>query len=148
MISSTIEDLRPEREVADRAIRKLNLTRFRSETFGSVAHAPKVICALLAEQCDIFVLIIGKRHGYIIESDRISVVEFEYRTARAQNPGKILVYVKDGVDREPLLTEFIKRVEDFEHGYFRSSFTTPDDLHDKIQRDIGRWLASKVKQSN
>jgi hypothetical protein len=147
MISSTVEDLGPEREAADRAIRRLHLTRFRAETFGSVPHSPKVICALLAEQCDIFVLIIGKRHGYVIESEGISVVEFEYRVARAQNPQKILVYVKDGVDREPRLTEFLKRVQDFEHGYFRSSFTTPEDLHDKIQRDIARWLASQVKQN-
>lgn len=147
MISSTIKDLGPERDVADRAIRELNLTRFRSETFGSVPHPPKVVCEFLAQQCDIFVLIIGNQYGYIIESEGISVVEFEYRTARAQNRQKILVYVKSGVDREPPLTEFLKRVEDFERGYFRSSFITPDDLHDKIQADITRWLAWQVMQS-
>lgn len=146
MISSTVEDLRPEREVADRAIRELNLTRFRAETFGSVPHPPKVVCEFLAQQCDIFLLIIGERYGYIM-SDGKSVVEFEYRTARAQNRQKILVYVKDGVDREPRLTEFLRRVQDFEDGYFRSSFTTPADLHDKIQGDITRWLAWQVMQS-
>jgi len=143
MISSTVEDLRAEREVVDRAIHELQLTRFRAETFGSVPHPPKVVCELLAEQCDIFVLIIGKRYGYVM-SDGMSVVEFEYRIARAQNPQKILVYVKDGVKRKPPLTEFLKCVQDFEHGYFRSSFSTPDDLHDKIQGDITRWLASQV----
>lgn len=147
MISSTVDDLIEEREVADRAIRELQLTRFRAETFGSVPHPPKVVCELLAEQCDIFVLIIGKRYGYIM-SDGISVVEFEYRIARAQNPQKILVYVKDGVDREPRLTEFLKDVQHFEHGYFRSSFTTPNELHDKIQGNIARWLTSKVIQTN
>jgi hypothetical protein len=146
MISSTVEDLGPEREVADRAIRKLNLTRWRSETFGSVPHPPKVVCEFLAQQCDIFLLIIGERYGHTM-SDGKSVVEFEYRTARAQNPQKILVYVKDVVDREPQQKEFLKCVQDFEHGYFRSSFSTPDDLHDKIQSDIGRWLAWQVMQS-
>jgi hypothetical protein len=143
MISSTVEDLRPERDAVDRAIRGLNLTRFRAETFGSVPHPPKVICALLAEQCDIFLLIIGERSGYMIESEGISVVEFEFRVARAQNREKILVYVKDGVDREPILEEFLKRVEHFEHGYFRSLFTTPDDLHQKVQGDVARLLAYK-----
>jgi hypothetical protein len=145
MISSTVDDLVEEREAVDRAIRELKLTRFRAETFGSVPHSPKVICALLAEQCDIFVLIIGERPGYMIESEGISVVEFEFQVARAQNREKILVYVKDGVDRdhEPLLKEFLNRVEHFEEGYFRTLFTTPDDLHNKVQGDVARWLRSK-----
>ena len=77
MISSTFDDLGQEREAVDIAIQELQLTRFRAETFGSVPHPPKVICALLAEQCDIFVLILGERYGYVM-SDGRSVVEFEY----------------------------------------------------------------------
>ncbi|HKG45971.1 MAG TPA: DUF4062 domain-containing protein [Pyrinomonadaceae bacterium] len=144
MISSTSDDLIEEREAADIAIRELQLTRFRAETFGSVPHPPKVVCALLAEQCDIFVLIIGERYGYIM-SDGISVVEFEYSVARKENREKILVYVKKGVDREPLLDEFRRRVEDFESGYFRSSFKAAADLRPKIQGDIVRWLAYRPK---
>jgi len=140
MISSTSDDLSEEREAADIAIRELQLIRFRAETFGSVPHPPKVVCALLAEQCDIFVLIIGERYGYVM-SDGISVVEFEYSVARKENPEKILVYVKQGVDREPLLEEFRRRVEDFESGHFRSFFIAADDLRLKIQGDIVRWLA-------
>jgi len=145
MISSTTDDLLEEREAADIAIRDLKLIRFRAETFGSVPHPPKVICALLAEQCDIFVLIIGERYGYIM-SDGRSVVEFEYSIARQENPEKILVYVKQGVDREPLLEEFLRCVEDFETGYFRSFFTAAADLRPKIQGDIARWLASHQNQ--
>ncbi len=145
MISSTTDDLIEEREAADIAIRELQLTRFRAETFGSVPHPPKVICELLAEQCDIFVLILGERYGYIM-SDGISVVEFEYSIARKDNPEKILVYVKQGVGREPLLEEFLRRVEDFENGYFRSFFKAAGDLHPKIQGDIVRWLKSRPNE--
>lgn len=144
MISSTTDDLIEEREAADVAIRELQLTRFRAETFGSVPHPPKVVCALLAEQCDIFVLIIGERYGYVM-SDGISVVEFEYSVARKENPEKILVYVKQGVDREPPLEEFCQRLEDFETGYFRSFFKAADDLRPKIQADIVRLLAYRPK---
>lgn len=146
MISSTVDDLIEEREVTERAIRELQLTGFRAETFGSVPHPPKVVCEFLAQQCDIFVLIIGKRYGHIM-SDGISVVEFEYRVARAQNPQKILVYIQDDVDREPRLTEFLKCVQDFDHGFFRSFFTTPNDLHGKVQGNIARWLAWQVIQN-
>lgn len=146
MISSTVEDLTQERDAADRAILGLHLTRFRAETFGSRPHSPRTICAGMAEQCDIFILIVGERYGSIIEPERISVVEFEYGIARKQNPEKILVYVKEVVTREPLLEKFRKDVQDFTGGYFTSSFTSPEDLFEIIQRDIALWLTSRVKQ--
>lgn len=141
MISST-HDLRDEREAADIAIGELQLDRFRAETFGSVPHSPEVICELLAEQCDIFVLILGERYGYVM-SDGRSVVEFEYSVARKKNRDKILAYVKQDVVREPLQEEFCRRVEDFETGHFRSFFKAADDLRPKIRGDIVRWLASR-----
>lgn len=144
MISSTVQDLEPEREAADRAIRGLNLDRFRAEKFGSLPHPPEVICALLAEQCDIFVLIIGERYGYEIESRKISVVEFEYEVACAQDRGKILVYIKDGVTREPRLEAFVRRLEDFERGHFRTLFKTADELPEKIQGDISRLVLLRM----
>lgn len=147
MISSTVMDLGPEREAAERAIRSLNLTRFGAETFRNAPHAPKAICALLAEQCDIFLLIIGERYGYVVESEEISVVEFEYKVARAQNPAKILVYVKEGVNREPRLGEFLNRLQDFEHGHFTSWFTSAEDLQKKIQRDIVNWIAATTGEN-
>ena len=145
MISSTVEDLGPEREAADRAITGLKLTRFRAETLGSFPHSPEVICALMAEQCDVFILIIGERYGYEIKSRKISVVEFEYDIARKQNRGKILVYIKEGVTREPRLADFVKRLEDFESGHFRTLFKTPEELTAKIQSDVARWIVSRMQ---
>lgn len=146
MISSTVDDLGPEREAADLAIRSLKLSRFRAEKLGSLPHSPEEICALMAEQCDIFVLIIGERYGYTIRSREKSVVEFEYEVARKQNRGKILVYIKEGVTREPELEPFVKRVEDFEEGHFRTLFKTADELPEMIQGDIARWIRSNGPQ--
>ena len=144
MICSTIEDLAEEREAADRAIQGLKLTRFRSGTFGSLSCTPLEVCALLAQQCSLFVLIIGRRYGSIIESQGISVVEFEYRVAREQNSHKILAFVKEPVEREPREKEFLQRVQNFEYGYFTSEFTTPEDRYEAIQCDVSRWLTSHV----
>lgn len=145
MISSTVNDLLQERDAADRAIRALHLDRFRAETFGSLPHTPRKICEFMADYCDLFILIIGQRYGHVIEPERISVVEFEYEVAHAQNPQKILVYVKNGVEREPRLQEFLQKVQDFEVGYFRSSFDTPEQLYERIHIDIARWLVSQTK---
>jgi hypothetical protein len=145
MISSTIEDLAQEREAAACAIDNLRLTQIRSESSG-LSHTRRDISALLAAQCDIFILIIGERYGDTIEPEGISFVEFEYEAARAQNPGKILVYVKDGVNRDARLEKFLQRLEDFDH-HLRS-LSTPENLYEQIQRDLARWLTSHVKHQN
>lgn len=71
-------------------------------------------------------------------------MEFEYKVAREQNSKKILVYVKEPVERETREKEFLQRVQHFERGYFTSEFTTPEDLYEGIQRDVSRWLTSHV----
>jgi hypothetical protein len=147
MISSTVEDLGPERDAADQAIHGLKYERFRAETLGSLPHSPEMVCAYMAEKCDVFVLIIGERYGYEIKSKKQSVVEFEYEHARARDRGKILVYIKEGVTREPRLETFVKRVEDFESGHFRTLFKTADELPLKIQGDIARWVLLRTRQN-
>ena len=142
MISSTVKDLAQERAAAERAIRSLNLEGFRAETIGSRPYTPKKLCALWAEQCNAFVLIIGERYGHIIKSTGKSVVEFEFDVAYKQNQEKIFVYVKDGVTREPELEKFLERLRDFDDGYI---FTKADDLAEKIKHDLSEWLA-EVKQ--
>ena len=144
MISSTIKDLRPERDVVDRALRTLNLEGFRSEILGSLPETPEAICKSRAEQCHIFILITGERYGHIIKSRDVSVVEFEYDVARSQNPGKILVYIKDGVTRESRLQDFVDRLLDFEDGYVTTSFTSPDELSKRIPGDVTDWLKSQL----
>jgi hypothetical protein len=142
MISSTIEDLKPERDAAERAISALRFIPLRSEKFGSASGPPREICRALAEQCRIFILIIGERYGSRIEPERISVVEFEFRAAYAQNPGKILLYVKDDVRYEPEVEEFLKRLQHFNEGFFRALFKTPEELYEILLPDMTRWNTS------
>lgn len=42
--------------------------------------------------------------------------------------------------------EFLQKVQDFESGYFRSSFDTPEELYERIHIDVARWLVLQVKQ--
>jgi uncharacterized protein DUF4062 len=144
-ISSTGDDLANERKVVNNTLSGLHFEKFRATTSESLPHLPRRTRTLFAEQCDIFILIIGEQYGPLIETEGISIVEVEYKVAHAQNPEKILLYVKDGVNREPRLEEFIQRVKDSERGHVMSSFTTPEDLHGKIQHDLSRWLTFEVK---
>lgn len=145
MVSSTVEDLKPERDAADRAIRGLHLDGFLAEKYGSFPNAPSDICEYMSRHCDIFILIIGQRYGYVPEPGPKSVVQLEYEAAREDNPEKILSYVKKGVLREDKLEEFLKEVENFKSGYLRSEFTSPKQLREQIKIDIMRWLTSRAK---
>jgi hypothetical protein len=69
-------------------------------------------------------------------------------TALAQNPDKILLYVKDRVSRDAELIEFLKRLEAFNVGFYRSLFKTPEELYEQIQKDIARWLTSQKRRNN
>ena len=146
MISSTI-DLQQERDAAEKAIRGLYLVPLRSETFGSYSRPPREICRLFAEKCNIFVLITGERYGSLIEPEKISVVEFELNVALEQNPDKILLYVKDRVSRDDELVKFLKKLEQFDVGYYRTLFKTPEELYEQIQKDIARWLTSQTRRN-
>jgi len=141
MISSTVKDLIHEREAVDSAIRKLNLDGFRAEKIGSLPYTPKAVCALWAEQSNVFILIIGQRYGSTIEPEGISGTHFEYEVARANNVEKILVYVKEGVEREERLQKFLDTVLDFQDGHFVTFFTTPQELVEKVPQDVIRLLA-------
>ena len=66
------------------------------------------------------------------------MVKLAAQGLKAEDPS--ILRVLGGIS--PIDPSFLKRLQDFEHGYFRSLFTTPEDLHEKIQRDIGRWLTS------
>jgi hypothetical protein len=86
MISSTIEDLSAEREAADHAIRHFQFERFRSETMTSIPRSPREVCEAMARTCDVQVLLIGARYGWIIPELAISVTERECQFSRARDP--------------------------------------------------------------
>jgi len=144
-IGSTVEDLVEEREAAAEAIRTLRLTELRREMFETPSEPLRNVYAFLAEECHIFILIIGESYGSQMEPDGISVAEFQYQVARQQSPENILVYVKDDVVREPRLQNFLTRVQEAEHIYIRS-FITPEELYEKVQRGIADWLTVHGKQ--
>lgn len=145
MVSSTF-DLILERKAADIAIRELHLDGFLAEKYESIASTPRDVCEFVAMNCDMFILIIGERYGHVPEGGGISVVQLEYEAARADSPQKILAYVKEGVIREEVrLLEFLKVVENYNSGHFRSSFTSPTQLGEKIQQGIMKWLVSRAR---
>lgn len=84
-ISSTIRDLHYLRDAIRESVEDLHYNPVMSD-YGEVGYiAPSTassLCYRSIEQCQIFVLIIGRRYN-ASQSDGLSVTHVEYRTARA-----------------------------------------------------------------
>jgi len=151
MISSTVEDLAQERSAVDTAIRDFRFERFRSESMGSLSRSPEQVCDEMAMECDLFILIIGEKYGWIIPHLDISVTELEFDVARKDNPGKILVYEKslNSNARELPADRLLKKATDFTTGYFRAApFENTTELVKRVKDDIAIWISSQIRSGH
>src|SRR5262249_20330290 len=101
MISSTMYDLKPEREAAHAAIADAKMTPWWAESppaqFGGLA--PRKFCQRMAEQSDLFLLIVGPSYGFTPEKTRPtdaerSVTEMEVAWASAESRRKVFVFIR------------------------------------------------------
>lgn len=100
----------------------------------------------MAQNCDIYLGIFGGRYGFIDPKLNISVTEMEYNEARKDDPRKILIYIKKKQKCDRKQKKFLKRIQDFEKGYFRHEyFSTTKDLNEQIRKDLIDWIADRIK---
>lgn len=142
MISLTDNGLQTEKQVTENAIKSLPLDRFRAEPIARTPDHSLSICAEMAKRCALFILIIGERYGNLVEDGR-SFVEFEFDMAQAQNPQKILVYVKDVAGREPREEEFLRKVHRL---HPVSPFATSEELSERVNADVLQSLTARAEQ--
>ena len=84
-LSSTGADLRLYRDAAFLAIQKLDGWKcIRMEDFGARDWDVDSFCRARAEECDLFVGIIGHRFGEGPKGSKESYTQREYRAARAE----------------------------------------------------------------
>lgn len=116
-----------ERSAAKRAIESLGLRPLMADTAPSSPEPSKHALLPLVAQADLVVLILGARYGWVGPDGR-SPTEDEYLHAVSSNV-PVLAFVQQGVEREPAQDEFIRRVSGgWEHGRFRTSFSSAEDL--------------------
>lgn len=150
MVSSDAEDLSNECAVVCKEIRQLCFERFRLETIGSISDSPEDIGDELAAECDLFILLIGKRNGRVISEAGVSVVERRFHSVRRENPHKILIYIQTLADgeRDREAEDFIHRITEGSKAYFQiKSFRSPDELVGLVGNDINTWLAARIAQA-
>ena len=143
-LSSTWQDLQPEREAVERALHRMRSTIFSGmEYFGSRPETPRDVSLAEVDRGDIYVGIFAHRYGS-------GITEAEYRRARERGL-PCLVYLKD--DSVPVPPAYIERdagkaaqldalKNELKANHTVSFFRSPDDLAAQVATDLHNLLDS------
>ena len=140
-VSSTWEDLRPEREAVDAALREMFETKYWGmEYFGSRDGMPREVLLSEVDQSDIYVGIIGARYGS-------GITEAEYRRARQRQMLCILYFKNEAAIPEEAResdTEQAARLVAFKkelsQSHIIAGFAAPHELALRVERDLRRAI--------
>src|SRR6266705_6593759 len=138
-VSSTLDELAPERAAAREAISQLRLTPVLFES-GARPYPPRELYRAYLAQSDIFVGLYWQRYGWVAPSIQVSGLEDEYQLA-GEKPK--LVYVKiPAPEREPRLQALLDRIRTEEVASYQK-FATPDELRERLANDLAQLLTER-----
>jgi len=149
-ISSTFEDLKPERQAVQDVIISSGDFPVQMESFPAADEDQFEFIKSLIDKCDYYVLIVAGRYGTPAE-DGISYTEKEYRYAASKGlPVLAMIHSDQGniaankseatVEGRERLAAFISTVE---KGRLRKSWSTPDALKLAVREALEYAKATK-----
>src|SRR5215207_9875641 len=107
-ISSTLEEMAPERLAAGEAIENLHLTPVMFER-GARPYPPRALYRAYLEQSDVFIGLYWERYGWVAPGEEVSGLEDEYGLS-GDRP-KLIYIRKPAPNREPRLSNLIGRIQ-------------------------------------
>ena len=139
-VSSTLEELAPERVAAREAIERLRLVPVMFE-LGARPYPPQDLYRAYLEQSHIFVGLYWQRYGWVAPDMDISGLEDEWRMS-SSHPR--LVYVKHAPERrDERLEELLGQIRD--GGVSYRSFEGPDELRELLENDLALLLSERFE---
>jgi predicted ATPase len=141
-VSSTLEELAPERAAAREAIAQLRLTPVLFE-LGARPYPPRELYQAYLAQSDIFIGLYWQRYGWVAPGMEVSGLEDEYRLSTGKPR---LIYVKTPApEREPGLQGLLDGIRaDGAASY--QKFATPQELRERIANDLALLLTERFAQ--
>jgi predicted ATPase/tetratricopeptide (TPR) repeat protein len=138
-VSSTLEELAPERDAARAAIEQLRLAPVMFES-GARAHPPQEVYRAYLEQSDIFVGIYWQRYGWVGPGMTVSGLEDELRQAGGMPR---LLYVKvPAPGLEPGLKRMLDGVRAQGDTAYKK-FIDAGELRELIAGDLASMIAER-----
>jgi hypothetical protein len=131
-VSSLISGMEAERAAVKRVIELLGHEAVMAETFGAKTSSPQVACLTGLRQADLVVLVLGHRYG-AKQASGLSATHEEFREAQNRKP--VLTFIRIG-DAEADQAALIQEAGGWERGLFRASFSSPEELGDKVTRAL------------
>ncbi|AWM92286.1 hypothetical protein DJ564_16365 [Pseudomonas sp. 31-12] len=139
-ISSVVRGFEQFRAAAKDAVEALDMKPIMSEHFGARTYSSEHACLTEVDQCDVFVLILGVNYGYEPEPG-MSVTQQEFRQAVSRRK-PILVFIQQ-TEFDEKQAVFVNEVSDYKLGFFRASFSGPQELLTAIIQGLTRMEKSK-----
>lgn len=122
-------------DVRDSVAPVLTILKYQVVRFETVTKTPvpaRAACVAMVEESDMYLLLLGEEYGDPMPGTDLAPTEEEWRVAR--NLGRpIVVFKRLGIDPGPQQAAFINRVEDYETGVWRHSFSEAGDLISQIE---------------
>lgn len=131
-----------ERETARQAVEAVGMRPVMAEDFAARSQTPKDACLEGVRASDVYVGIAGERYGWVTPAG-VSATEEEFDAARLRGL-PILWFVKR-CEMEARQREFVKRIQDYESGYFRAAFTDRSDLAIAVAKALSGLRAADVR---
>ncbi|MBK6621929.1 MAG: DUF4062 domain-containing protein [Saprospirales bacterium] len=140
-ISSTIQELATERQMAREAIARLRLIPVLFE-MGARPHPPQELYRAYLDQSHVFVGIYWNSYGWVAPGMNISGLEDEYRLS-ADKPR--LIYVKHPApERQERLSQLLDEIRNNDTACYQR-FSTEEELRDLLENDLALLLSERFE---
>src|SRR5437660_1342119 len=138
-VSSTLDELAPERVAAREAITQLRLTPVLFES-GARPYPPRELYRAYLAQSDIFLGIYWQRYGWVAPGMQVSGLEDEYQLSSGKPK---LIYIKTPApEREQDLHTLLDRIRTEDTASYQK-FATPEELRERIANDLAQLLTER-----
>src|SRR5947199_2429653 len=142
-VTSTLDELAPERAAAREAITQLRLTPVLFES-GARPYPPRELYRAYLAQSDIFIGLYWQRYGWVAPTMQVSGLEDEYQLA-SDKPK--LIYIKTPApEREQNLHRLLDRIRAEDTASYQK-FATPEELRERIANDLAQLLTERFSST-
>ncbi|HET8985488.1 MAG TPA: DUF4062 domain-containing protein, partial [Trueperaceae bacterium] len=142
-VSSTLDELAPERAAVKDVISDLRLTPVMFE-LGARPHQPADLYRAYLSQSDVFVGIYGERYGWVAPGSQVSGLEDEYQLSATM---PTLLYIKEPAPaREERLVQLLTRIRDDGRASYRR-YGSPEELAQLLGDDLAVLVTERFHSS-
>lgn len=142
-ISSTLKEMKEERNSVREAVERLRLTPVLFE-LGARPYPPRALYRAYLEQSQVFVGLYWQRYGWVAPDMEVSGLEDELLLATTMPR---LIYIREPApDRESRLAELLGRIKQ-EGGVSYKPFQSASELEAYVEEDLALLLSERFEES-